>query len=170
MNHHNQVVEIFREHFEDYPFNGIEIGTAEGCLTKTLLLYLPNLTMIYTIDPYQFRPGELFEAAMWSQEWHDDRRRQAVVALQVYEGRYTHICDTSDNAVALTPDKVDFVWIDGNHMPDQIIKDISNYYPKVVSGGIFGGHDWNHAVKWVKEAITEQITLGDDLTWWAIKK
>jgi hypothetical protein len=170
MNHHEQVVELFLNHFKDSYITGIEIGTAEGCLTKSLLLYLSNLTMIHTIDPFQYRPGEQYEASKNNQEWHDDRRRQAEVALAVYEGRYNLLCVPSDNAVSLTPNNVDFVWIDGDHTESQVRKDILNYYSKVRSGGIFGGHDWNLVIKLVKELITEPVTLGQDWTWWAVKK
>jgi len=170
MNHHEQVTELFKEHFEDYPITGIEIGTAEGCLTKTLLMYLDNLQRIYTVDPFQYRPNEQYEASKYNQEWHDNVRKHAEVALAVYPGRCTLLCLTSDNSVSLTPDKVDFVWIDGDHTLSQVEKDIKNYYPKVVSGGIFGGHDWNLVIKLVKELIVENVTLGQDWTWWAIKK
>jgi Methyltransferase domain len=169
MNHHTQATELFKEHFKDQPITGIEIGTAEGLLTKTLLMYLPNLSMIYTIDPYLYIPGGEFEASVGDQEWHNDRKRQAVVALQQYDGRYTLLCVTSDAAISLTPDKVDFVWIDGDHTVGQVIKDIDNYYPKVISNGIFGGHDCDRVVPYVKELISEQATLGDDGTWWMIK-
>jgi len=74
-----------------------------------------------------------------------------------------------DDAVSLTPYEVDFVWIDGDHRPEQITKDIANYYPKVKKGGLFGGHDWNHAITHVKRDLKEEITLGEDLTWWLIK-
>ena len=170
MNHHEQVIEIFQEHFRDSRITGIELGTAQACLTKTMLMLLPNLEMIYTIDPYQYRPNEQFEASIGPQEYHDDRRRQAELALSFYEGRYNLLRTTSDAAVSLTPDKVNFVWIDGDHTPTQVIKDINNYYPKVCSGGIFGGHDWNLVGSLVNNLISEPVTLGTDHTWWLIKK
>ena len=170
MNHHEQVVQLFKDYFKDSSIIGIEIGTAEGCLTKSLLMYLSNLDMIYTIDPFQYRPGEQYEASKNNQEWHNDRRRQAEVALAVYEGRYNLLSIPSDDAANITPDKVDFVWIDGDHTLSQVKKDVENYYSKVVSGGIFGGHDWNLVIKLVKELIVENVTLGQDWTWWAIKK
>lgn len=169
-NHHTQVVDVLYHHFLDKEIIGIEIGTAEGLLSKSLLLYLPNITNLYTIDPYIFIPGGFFEASVGNQAWHDDRKQQAINALLPYENRYTHLCIGSDEAVKLTPDAVDFVWIDGDHSPEQITKDIANYYPKVKSGCIFGGHDWNHAVQHVKRDLSEVVMLGADLTWWLIKK
>ena len=169
MNHHFQVIDIFQKHFMATPFCGIEIGTAEGLLTKSLLLYFPNLTHIYGVDPYVSNYERGFEMAR-PQEWHDDRYSQAKVALAVYEGRYTLIKDFSDNAVSLTPDIVDFVWIDGDHNSDQVIKDIKNYYPKVRKGGIFGGHDYPLALRYIKDLTQEIVMVGDDLTWWLVKE
>ena len=170
VNHHTQAINVLYDRFGDTPIIGIELGTAEGLLTKGLLYFLPNLTMIYAIDPYMYAPEKGFEAAVNNQEWHDDRKRQAVAALAPYEGRYTHLCMYSDDAVAVTPSEVDFVWIDGDHSPDQITKDIANYYPKVKPGCIFGGHDWNHTIQHLKRDLKETIMVGLDLTWWLIKQ
>ena len=169
-NHHTQVIHILQEHFGDKPIVGIELGTAEGLLTKGLLYYLPNLQMIYAIDPYIYAPERGFEAATNNQEWHDDRKKQAEVALAPYNGRYTHLCLYSDDAVAKTPDVVDFVWIDGDHTQSQVEKDIDNYYPKVRSGGVFGGHDIGTVFHTVYQKVPKPVSLGLDLTWWHITK
>ena len=159
INHHTQAINVLYQHFGNKPITGIEIGTAEGLLTKGLLFYLPNIETIYTIDPYLYEPERGFEAGVNNQEWHDDRKRQAEAALLPYEGRYVHICTYSDEAVSVTPKEVDFVWIDGDHRPEQITRDIANYYPKVKPGCIFGGHDWNHAIQHVKRDLKENVML-----------
>ena len=168
-NHHTQAVRVLQEFFGEKPITGIEIGTAEGLLTKSLLLYLPNLTMIYAVDPYLFVKGSGFEAGCNDQAWHDDRHAQAVKALAEYPGRYTHLRMSSDNAASQTPSEVDFVWIDGDHETEAIRSDIRNYYPKVKPGCLFGGHDWDKAVRVVMEECPENITLGKDMTWWLTK-
>ena len=170
INHHTQAVRLLQEHFGEKPIVGIEIGTAEGLLTKSLLLYLSNLEMIYTIDPCLFVPGTEFEASCYDQNWHNDRYNQAVKALAEYPGRYTHLRITSDEAVKVTPEVVDWVWVDGDHSRAQVIKDIENYYPKVKVGGIFGGHDAQIALPLVKERVKEEVVEGVELTWWCIKR
>ena len=169
-NHHTAVVDLFKEHFKDNHLVGIEIGTAQALLTKTLLMHFPNLDFIYTIDPFLFVPGGFFEASVGDQAWHDDRRHQAEVALAVYEGRYSLLCTISDDAVSKTPNEVDFVYIDGDHSERQVYKDLVNYYPKVKNGGIFGGHDYHQVIKTLRDLMPEGlIFLGDDWTWWLIK-
>ena len=167
-NHHEQVIALFSEHFKDVPFTGIEIGTAQGMLTKSLLLRLPNLTSLYTIDPYRHDPSSHFEAS-FPVEAQEQRKGEADVALAIYADRLVRLIVGSDEAATQTPDEVDFVYIDGDHTPAQIRRDISNYYPKVKAGGIFGGHDYQHAIPIFRTMIDGQICLGDDLTWWVIK-
>lgn len=168
--HARQSAELFDKHFDGKQFSGIEIGTAEGEWSSSILDAFPNLTRIYTIDPYVYNISGVYEAANHGQWWHDDRKRKARELFNAYPVRAVHLCMTSIDAVKETPDEVDFVWIDGDHRDFAIIADIENYYPKVKSGGIFGGHDSDKAIHLVKARITEEIIEGVDLTWWAIKK
>lgn len=50
---------------------------------------------------------------------------------------------TSDDAVIFLDDnKIDFLFIDGDHIYEQTKRDIDNYLPKVKEGGIISGHDY----------------------------
>jgi len=41
----------------------------------------------------------------------------------------------------------DFIYIDADHRYEGILKDITAWYPKLVPGGLFGGHDYvNHTI------------------------
>jgi sulfite reductase beta subunit-like hemoprotein len=168
-NQSEQVTELLLE-FGNVPLIGIEIGTGDASISKSILLDVPNVQMIYSIDPYElaYDPTSEFEARLPIEE-HQRRKANAQKSFDYYPGRYTFIIDTSDNAVSKTPDDVDFVWIDGDHNHSQIYKDIINYYPKVKIGGIFGGHDYHHVIPIFREMITGVIYLGDDWTWWIRK-
>ena len=156
--------------FGDTPLIGIEIGTGDASVSKSILLNIPNVQMIYTIDPYEkaYDPTSEFEANLPIEE-HQKRKANAQKSLDHYPGRYVLILEKSDDAVILTPDNVDFVYIDGDHNHSQIYRDIINYYPKVRIGGIFGGHDYNHVIPIFREMIEGTIYLGDDWTWWVRK-
>lgn len=169
MNHHQQVVELFKEHFGDKEIIGIEIGTCQGLLTKTLLMYFPNLKKLYTIDPYIHDDKSEFEANR-PQEWLDDCLQQANIALQVYGDRVLQLIEKSDDAVIHTPGEVDFVWIDGDHTADQIERDVINYYPKVKEGGIFGGHDISQSIVAIRKVMPKlEVLAGLDMCWWVKK-
>lgn len=168
-NQSEQVTELLLA-LGDVPLIGVEIGTGDASLSKSILLNVPSVQMIYTIDPYElaYDPASEFEASLPIEE-HLKRKDNAQKSLDHYPGRYTFILETSDNAVSKIPDNVDFVWIDGDHKHSQIHKDIINYYPKVKIGGIFGGHDYHHVIPMFREMITGVIYLGDDWTWWIRK-
>jgi hypothetical protein len=168
MNHHAQVVDLLKKHFGDKKIDGVEIGTAEGCLTRSILINLPNVETMYAIDPYKYNPDSLFEGGR-PQEWHDARMQLATKTFAALEGRVIHIKDTSDNACIVIPNSLDFVWIDGEHAAEQITRDIENYYPKVITGGILGGHDSHLSVDIAAVRLDETILFGDDMTWWVIK-
>lgn len=56
-------------------------------------------------------------------------------------------------AMHFEDNSIDFVFLDASHEYEDIKADIAAWYPKVKSGGIFAGHDyeWNG----VKRAVTE---------------
>lgn len=51
---------------------------------------------------------------------------------------------SSDASKKFKTNSLDFVYVDGNHQPEAIIEDLTNYIPLVKRGGYIGGHDWKH--------------------------
>jgi len=80
----------------------------------------------------------------------------------------------SDKAYKLIKEKADFIYIDGDHSYEQVIKDINNYYPLLKEGGILAGHDII-GEKGVLKAVIEFCSKNnynptiDIDDWWLIK-
>lgn len=129
---------------------GIEVGTAEGFTTEYLLRTLPNLNLM-GVDPYV--PYKDWNG---NQNLNKDAERQVFLhKMQPFADRYTHYFMTSDEAVKEFADElVDFVFIDGLHTYDQVLKDCQNYYSKLKNGGLFCGHDYD-TIKEVRKAVNE---------------
>jgi len=151
---------------------GVEIGVLTGSGSVTMLQFLSNL-ILYSIDPWQHIDGAFFECGL-TQEELDENYRIAQARLAEYNGRSIIIRKTSDEAILDVPDEIDFVFIDGDHAYDQVLRDIKNYGSKVRPGGIIAGHDFiqqdgvTRAV--FHDCFKEQIIhLGEDFTWWVIK-
>jgi len=164
---YNQLTNLCNSHFKD-KIIGIEIGTGTAQTLEWVLASSSNIELIYTIDPYKHNEISQFEAHApieKQEEWKEIAR----LRLERFADKVVRIIDTSDNAIDLTPSEVDIVWIDGDHTKEQVIKDIVNYYPKVRFSGIFGGHDYQHVIPYLREMIDGIIYLGDDWTWWIIK-
>lgn len=129
---------------------GLEIGCAEGTTTEFLLKELPQLTL-WSIDPYE-------NYIDWNGNNLDKLNEKFINTmnrLKPYADRFRLIRKYSDNAIGDFEDGfLDFVFIDGLHTYDQVKKDCENFYPKVKSGGLFSGHDFNN-IKEVQNAVKE---------------
>jgi hypothetical protein len=172
----SQVVHnLFKKHFEDkFIIVGIEIGTKCADLTISMLDALSHNCFIYTIDSWEHREGAEFEAGEL-QSYHDKNKEIAYNRLARPENIncVKIISCRSEYAIKLIEHKeVDFVWIDGDHSEEGIIKDLDNYEKLVKPGGILGGHDFGQChplTEIIQERYNGKIITGDDFTWWIIK-
>jgi hypothetical protein len=114
---------------------GCEIGVNFGISMIYALDEIPAIKKVYGIDPYDGMDGNvrLSEAKDCFVKNMEDG----------YEDRIEFIQDFSDNACVKIPDNsLDYIFIDGLHTYEQLLKDCKNYYSKVKTGGLFSGHDW----------------------------
>lgn len=134
---------------------GLEIGCAEGNTTKHLLSNISNLKL-YGIDPYT-------EYIDWNgydlNSDHMDRTTKKFEEnIKNYKNRHHLYKNFSDDVVdKFENNSLDFIFIDGLHTYEQVLKDCRNYYSKVKSGGIFSGHDYT-AIEAVNRAVVEFAT------------
>jgi len=155
---------------------GAEIGVKNG---KNSLSFLRNLDikMLYGVDPYSKYDGydELWFNNL--QESFDNVERDAYDRLRIFHRRFKFVKEFSVNAAKIVSNNLDFVYIDGNHAYDYVKQDIEDWYPKVKSGGIIGGHDFfnmgNH--DGVHKAVIE-FAVNNNLAlffknpdWWVYK-
>ncbi len=130
---------------------GIEIGTARGESTYLILEQCPNITKAYTIDPF-------FAYEDWvgpiDQETMDKFKAIAYKNLEKFGVKAEIIPLTSEEAVDLFPNlEYSYLFVDGSHSKENVLKDLTLYYPKVKSGGIVAVHDTN--LNTVNDAIKE---------------
>lgn len=147
---------------------GVEIGVHLGVNAFNMLSVLPNLKMLYLVDPYlddRYGTGGYRKGVMLSH-------------LKRFDDRITLVQNSSSVAVDSIPDGVDFVFIDGNHDYGFVKDDIGLYYPKIVMGGVLGGHDYSLRCRGVVHAVEEfmqnhdgcVLEFGDSTDWWFVKK
>lgn len=154
------------------PLRGIEIGVGGAHTTEYLLANLKNLTL-HTIDPFQEYKdwnGNHLSASELHCCYMNVKEK-----LSPYEDRWVHYNTFSDAAVnSFENDCFDFIFIDGLHEYDQVLKDCINYWPKIKCGGIFAGHDYD-VIPAVKRAVDEfaltvnscvQYLAKNDVWWW----
>ena len=122
---------------------GVEIGVAGGEHALSLFKSL-NIRKIYLIDPYEHYP-EYFEGKLHygvDQSELQPMEELAKELLSEYSDKIVWVKEKSSVGINLIEEKVDFVYIDGNHQYEYILEDIDSYYPIVKPLGVLGGHDY----------------------------
>ena len=150
-------IEAVKQKFGKQPLVGAEIGVFRGHHAYNILRTL-NVNPLYLIDPYTsyvdffgYNPPDYLADAFL----------EAKNRLTPHQGRVVWIHKPSCEAINSISDNLDFVYIDGNHNYEFVKNDISLYYPKVRSGGIMGGHDFEASCRGVVNAVTEFASVND---------
>jgi predicted O-methyltransferase YrrM len=110
----------------------VEIGVFEGVTTACLADAIDKEATLYGVDP--FVPGRL--GICWS-------RLIARSMTKRYrdDGRVVLIEKLSHEAAKDVPERIDFIFIDGDHSYDGIHRDWQLLSERVVEGGIVALHD-----------------------------
>lgn len=159
---------------------GAEVGVARGNTSEALLAEFPELSL-WMVDPWSPFEGESqfdkssqaeFDSAMEAAMlWTEFARHRRYVVRQASPGAAERFSDSS----------LDFVFIDGNHLYENVVADIAAWWPKVKRGGLLIGHDYavygDADGKWgVKRAVDEfvsaidrELTRGLDGTWMVVR-
>lgn len=155
--------------FNDSHIAGAEIGVNKGLHAFNILNNFKNLKKLYLIDPYaEYIDGDGMKKSFKLAE------REAKRRLSCFDGnKYSFIKETSADASTYFEDNtLDFVYIDGNHAYEYVIKDIKVWRPKVKEGGVIGGDDFCIKFPGVCRAVTEYSLesnldiKGKGLDWW----
>lgn len=168
-------------HAEKYYHNnliGVEIGVAGGGNAYSIMNLLP-MKKLYLIDPFSWSSYEVDGYTEASQPAFTRVRDIAVKLLKPFGDRVEFIEKFSEDASGDIPDNLDFIYVDGNHEYDYVMRDLEMYYPKVKTGGVFGGDNFESLLPDVARAVLD-FTLEKGLKihggrseasyeWWVIK-
>lgn len=136
---------------KDKPLIGLEIGCDKGDSSVGLLKDLPNILKLVSIDPYT----NYIDWNGVNENTRDLYYNYTTNRLLELKDRHQLIRKSSDDAILEFDDNsYDFIFIDGLHTYDQVLKDCKNYYSKIKSGGVFAGHDYR-VIEGVRNAVDE---------------
>lgn len=102
------------------------------------------------------RPDKLYLVDPWEDtiRWHiDDELRECpgeesyqivreVFWREIEDGSVVTVRQPSPEALALIPEPIDFVYIDGDHIYESVLADLEGVWPLMVPGGWICGHDY----------------------------
>lgn len=159
--------------------SAVEIGVAFGGYATTVLASWQGREY-YLVDPWEQQPKEIYKErteGVQYNSWHEQCR-----ALAARDPRVIILREYSARAADQLPDNYfDSVYIDGNHCREAFSLDLEKWWPKVKSGGLFGGHDCYDAttdghycevatvLKEWSEARNLTPTLTPCSSWWIVK-
>lgn len=156
---------------------GVEVGVWDGRMSRKLLEN-PDL-VLYMVDRWEapaendsyYNSGSTY--ARQDQAVFDDVYHKAVDVARMFPDRAHIIHNDSLYAASLFEDgSLDFVFIDADHSYEGCSADINAWLPKVKSGGLIGGHDYDHPdqgeVKRSVDEVFPDVELGGNRTWWRI--
>jgi hypothetical protein len=114
---------------------GVEVGVAQGYFSEFILQTWPG--SLWMVDRWESNPD-------YDEDY--DQEENYRLALQVerhYVPRAHIVRKSSLEAVKDFPDGLlDFVYLDANHRYEEVLKDLTAWFPKVKRGGIFAGDDY----------------------------
>lgn len=141
--------------------SGAEIGVADGRYSEVLCQAIPNLRL-RCVDAWAAYAGNVRGGP---QSQHDENFLRAAERLRPYQA--TLVRAMSAAAVRAVPlATLDFVYIDGNHAFDYVMRDLLDWAPRVRSGGIVAGHDYYHFRNaGVVEAVNAYTTAHQIADW-----
>jgi predicted O-methyltransferase YrrM len=150
------MIKFVKQYLGNHHLVGVEIGVLKGANALSILQELP-IQRLYLIDPY-----------------YSDEDRTAKQILSGYS-QCVWIKKPSDEAWQHIRERLDFVYIDGDHTYNQVIRDIEHYLCLLKPGGVLGGHDYpigdgvkNAVDDWFEQHKNFRLfTLFPD--WWTIK-
>lgn len=148
---------FLRQQFGNKKLCGVEVGVKRGENAETVLAYL-DFKRFYLVDLWKaytdvLTYGEVqqgYTAQSIMDIWYQE-------TLKKFEGddRILILKEESAQASRLFDSNFDFVYIDAKHTYDAVTNDCSVWYPKLLSTGFLGGHDYFNKGTQVKSAVDD---------------
>ena len=125
------------EHFAKLGFKkGAEVGTASGRYAEILCQKIPDLEYL-GVDVW----GK-YEGNWRSNKYQEGAYIQARDRLKDYPKVWLFRNTSLVASTVVDDNSLDFVFIDGSHLFNNVMLDILLWTPKIRSGGIVSGHDY----------------------------
>ena len=136
---------------------GAEIGVQSGVNAKWMLENL-DIKKLYLIDPYKEYPSNNKEQTIIGP--FTEGKAKAEKALKGYEDKIEWIYKYSWDVLGeFLNGQFDFVYVDGDHREEAVLKDLQ-YANKIALGGLLCGHDWRFgSVKAAIQTFSDQTRI-----------
>ena len=151
---------------------GAEIGVWKGEFSA-LVLDVVQPKRFYLVDPWKYQTSPDYSRALYGgtkgrdQVNLDEIHRSVVEKFsdQINGGIVEVKRAQSEKAAAEFPDNyLDWIYVDGDHRFEAVLKDLVLYHPKLKPGGIAAGDDYADTGQWwgdgVMRGVAEAVKRG----------
>jgi hypothetical protein len=143
---------------------GAEIGVFRGDFSERILL-IARPRRLHLIDPWKFEPGAAYDQSLYGRGHvsgqaamdaiHDSVRERFDHEIQVGTVML-HRSGSAEAAAQFDDGYFDWVYIDGNHLYEFVLRDLENYSLKVKPGGYIAGDDYGVRGWWL-DGVTRAV-------------
>jgi len=142
----------------------VEIGVFKGASLSYLMLKNPNKS-VFGVDTFKGDPLNENEQRIIKKDNLDLEKTTRTNLEKLGLKPNLIVKDSVEAAEDFKDQSCSFVFIDGGHMYSQVCADIKAWLPKVKTGGILAGHDYNSdGVKRAVDGNLKVNTMGN--CWW----
>lgn len=146
----------------------VEYGSLQGRSTRAMADNIPSDGKVFAVDPWN---GDYYI------DYTGDTLNQVnTYVLPIFKKNLRDHIDAGRvipcrgfSYSFLPPHPVDMVFIDGDHRPETVLRDIQQAIKSLAPDGIISGHDYNHPM-WpgVKEVVDSQFPNVNviESIWW----
>jgi MMP 1-O-methyltransferase len=147
----------------------VELGSWKGRSSCSISLGLNN-AKLFCIDTWN---GNLNQLAVHYAEKGSGAYNDFITNCQTVAKRVPFIlaCDSSQAAVLFENESIDWLFIDSDHSPEGIERDLKAWIDKVKPNGIISGHDWYNNDKALSLGLDrviykEDVKITSCNIWW----
>lgn len=128
---------------------GISFGYGEEYVLDTM-----SLKKFYMIDPYRHFDFSALTPELWEEQYQYAKNKfSSLPNVEFWR------ISSEEAAPRVADGSLDFVYIDGNHFYPAVKQDIDLWWPKVKSGGVIGGHDYNPCTRQLRKEDLETFRI-----------
>ena len=136
-----------KEKFKEQDIVGAEVGVSNGHHALNILQEMPNVKLLYLIDPYTYYPEWADAKVNDRLYWPEDLeivKCEALRKVYPFKSRTKWIFKFFEECTRKeVPQPLDFIYIDGNHNCKFVLIDIELSRTLVKKGGVVAGHDYH---------------------------
>lgn len=167
------------------PKFGAEIGVWKGETSAAICKEFPECHMLMVDTWKSWKPGDVYYekhvvmGRLGQEEW-DKVFLEALSNATNSGGKFTFSNMTGQEAaVNVEEESLDFVYLDANHMYEEVLQDIRTWTPKVRKGGFVIGHDYGGIAdtkglwgitKATHEVFGNRVQVHGGLVWSVVKE